>query len=90
MADCKAKGFKEQNGTVKWSVKKQQVKLCLLNTTLEIVATILQISPFNYSFSPCCLLLCFCLATFCILHAIELTLFWRWVGLCAEKDFEIG
>ena len=47
MADCKAKGFKEQNGTVKWSVKKQQVKLCLLNTTLDIVATILQISPFN-------------------------------------------
>ena len=45
MVDCKAKRIEKQNNTVRWSVKQQQVKV--LNITLEILVTVLQIVPFS-------------------------------------------
>ena len=64
--DYKAKGFKQQNGSIKRSIKQQWVKL--LSDTPEILASALQISPFNYSY---CLLLYFGLATLFIFQLLD-------------------
>ena len=40
------KGFEEQNGTVKWSVKQQLVKL--LSVTPKILVTASEFSPYRF------------------------------------------
>ena len=61
-------GFKEQNSTVRQSVKQRRVKLAI-SATPEILVTALQIHHSTNLFSPYCLLLCFLLSS--ILHPLQ-------------------
>ena len=75
MAGCKVKGFEEQNGTVRWSVKQWRVKL--LSATQKFWSILCKFHHWTNLFSSCCLLLCFLLAAFFILCAIALSLFFN-------------
>ena len=84
MSDCKAKGFEQQNGTVRWSVKQQRVKL--LNATPEILVTFCKLhhSTTNPTLFIHILRSVFPLVAFFILCAIDLSLFFNtfWHQAC--------